>query len=63
MNEALSLHPLPAEADALRGEVRAFLDGALAGVAPELRARSWLGFDAGFSRALGARGWNQCEWR
>ena len=57
MIEALSLHSLPAEADALRGEVRAFLDGALAGLPPDRRARSWLGFDAGFSRALGARGW------
>ncbi len=54
---ALSLQPLPAEAEALRGDVRRFLDEALAGMAPELRARSWLGFDAGFSRALGRRGW------
>ncbi len=26
-------------------------------MAPEVRAQSWLGFDADFSRALGARGW------
>jgi alkylation response protein AidB-like acyl-CoA dehydrogenase len=48
---------LPAEAEALRGDVRRFLDEALAGMPPERRARSWLGFDAGFSRALGSRGW------
>ncbi|MBE0550049.1 MAG: acyl-CoA dehydrogenase family protein [Rubrivivax sp.] len=57
MIEALPLQALPAAAEALRTEVRGFLDQALAGMAPELRARSWLGFDAGFSRALGARGW------
>jgi len=54
---SLSLQPLPAEAEALRTDVRLFLDEALAGMAPDLRARSWLGFDAGFSQALGARGW------
>jgi alkylation response protein AidB-like acyl-CoA dehydrogenase len=42
---------------AVRDDVRRFLDEALAGVDPDVRARSWLGFDAGFSRALGARGW------
>lgn len=57
MIEALRLRPLPAEAEGLRAEVRAFLDKALAGMAPDRRARSWLGFDAGFSHALGERGW------
>jgi alkylation response protein AidB-like acyl-CoA dehydrogenase len=57
MIEQLSLQALPAQAEALRAEVRAFLDEALAGMPPELRARSWLGFDADFSRKLGARGW------
>ncbi len=55
--EALRLTPLPAAAQALRGVVRAFLDEHLHGMPPELRAQSWLGFDAAFSRALGARGW------
>jgi alkylation response protein AidB-like acyl-CoA dehydrogenase len=54
--ETLSLRPLPAQAEALRAEVRAFLDEKLAGMPPDLRARSWLGFDAAFSRALGERG-------
>lgn len=57
MIQALSLTPVPAAAEALRAEVRAFLDDSLADMAPELRARSWLGFDAAFSKALGARGW------
>jgi alkylation response protein AidB-like acyl-CoA dehydrogenase len=57
MIETLSLQPLPPAAEALRAPVRAFLDEALAGMPPELRARSWLGFDAQFSRALGRKGW------
>ena len=57
MIEPLSLQPLPEAAEALRADVRRFLDDALAGMAPDRRARSWLGFDAAFSRALGARGW------
>jgi alkylation response protein AidB-like acyl-CoA dehydrogenase len=55
--EALSLQPLPVEAEALRPEVRAFLDEALAGMPADQRARSWLGSDPAFSRQLGARGW------
>jgi alkylation response protein AidB-like acyl-CoA dehydrogenase len=55
--EALSLQPLPEAAEALRADVRRFLDDALAGIEADRRARSWLGFDAAFSRALGARGW------
>jgi len=57
MIEPLSLQPLPADAEALRAEVRSFLAERLAGVPADVRARSWLGFDADFSRALGARGW------
>jgi len=37
--------------------VRAFLEEALVGVPTEVRARSWSGFDADFSRRLGERGW------
>ena len=57
MIEALSLTPLPADAEALRADVRSFLDAALVGMPADRRARSWLGFDADFSRALGQRGW------
>lgn len=48
---------LPSEAEALRTEVRGFLREALAGRTPVHRADSWMGFDADFSRQLGARGW------
>jgi alkylation response protein AidB-like acyl-CoA dehydrogenase len=55
--EPLSLQPLPEAAEGLRADMRRFLDEALAGMSADRRARSWLGFDAEFSRALGARGW------
>jgi alkylation response protein AidB-like acyl-CoA dehydrogenase len=48
---------IPPEAEALRAEVRGFLDDALAGYPASLRAQSWMGFDAEFSRKLGQRGW------
>ncbi len=48
---------IPAAAEDLRTEVRSFLRDALADFPPERRADSWMGFDAGFSRQLGARGW------
>src|SRR5512139_3761132 len=57
MIEALKLSALPASAEALRPAVRAFLDEALAGRPTDRLARSWMGFDAEFSRALAARGW------
>jgi len=53
---------LPAGAQALRHEVRAFLADAGAGWAPAVRARSWMGFDRDFSRAVGARGWIGMVW-
>ncbi|KAF1053599.1 MAG: putative acyl-CoA dehydrogenase FadE17 [Stenotrophomonas maltophilia] len=57
MLEALDFRPLPARDEALRAEVRHFLDERLADYPIDLRARSWQGFDADFSRALAARGW------
>mgnify|MGYP002622225820 FL=1 len=64
----MSLLPFPAPPGAstfpgLRAEVRAFLAAELGPdfTAPE-RARSWSGFDAAFSRKLGARGWLGMTW-
>lgn len=53
--------PSPA-AEALRSEVRAFLADALKARAPLDRSESWNGFDADFSRAMGARGWLGMTW-
>lgn len=53
----LPLTALPADAEALREPVRAFLRERLAGLPPELRARSWMGFDPAFSQAMAERGW------
>jgi alkylation response protein AidB-like acyl-CoA dehydrogenase len=57
-----SLSPLPPAAippedEALRAEVKAFLAEQLKDMLLERRARSWMGSDPAFSRALGARGW------
>ena len=57
MLRPLGLSCLPASADALRPAVRAFLDEALRGRPTDRLARSWMGFDAEFSRALAQRGW------
>lgn len=57
MIEQLSLTSLPPEAEALRPAVREFLDREMARLPADIRARSWMGFDAAFSRALAAQGW------
>ncbi|QBY55395.1 acyl-CoA dehydrogenase family protein [Cupriavidus oxalaticus] len=53
---SLSLSAIPPADEALRQPVRDFVQAELVGTAPDLRARSWLGFSAEFSRALGAQG-------
>ncbi len=55
--QTFPLKHLPPHAQALRRDVRAFLDERLQGFSTEQRARSWMGFDADFSRAMAARGW------
>ncbi len=47
---------IAAEAEALRSEVRAFLDREMRNIPPVVRADSWMGYDAAFSRKLGAAG-------
>jgi acyl-CoA dehydrogenase len=54
---ATTLVAIPPEDEALRAPVREFLKEALRGVPPEIRARSWMGFDAEFSRQLARQGW------
>lgn len=53
---------LPPEAEAMRGDIRAFLEEALADTPPAKRAHSWSGFDPEFSRKLGERGWIGLTW-
>lgn len=54
---SLNLTSIPAEDEALRTEVRAFLSEAVREMPAHVRARSWGGYDAEFSRELGRRGW------
>ncbi len=51
------LQRLPAQAEAFRAEVKAFLASHMPPTAPEVRARSWMGYSAGFSRKMAERGW------
>lgn len=53
---------LPAEADALREEVRAFLAERGKGWTVLDRAHSWTHFDRDFSKAVGAKGWIGMTW-
>ncbi|MET4236066.1 alkylation response protein AidB-like acyl-CoA dehydrogenase [Bradyrhizobium sp. LA6.10] len=53
----LRLAVLPAEAETFRHEVKEFLSRELPAASPDVRSRSWVAFDAEFSRKLAARGW------
>ncbi len=53
----LRLAALPPAAQALRSDIKAFLAASLEPAPAHVRARSWMGFDAAFSRLLAARGW------
>lgn len=54
---SLTLTSIPAEDEALRTEVRTFLTVAVREMPAHVRARSWGGYNAEFSRELGRRGW------
>ncbi|TFZ02864.1 acyl-CoA dehydrogenase [Ramlibacter henchirensis] len=53
----LQLASLPPHTEAFRREVKHFLAQELPPTPADVRSRSWLAFDAEFSRKLGARGW------
>lgn len=57
MLDTLTLTQIPPEDEALRAPVRSFLADALRDRPPEALARSWMAFDAEFSRALARQGW------
>ena len=50
--DSLSLTAIPPQDEALRGAVREFLMRAMQGVPAHVRAKSWSGYDSGFSREL-----------
>ena len=54
---AFRLAPLPAETNSFRAEVKAFLKSSLEPMPADILARSWMGFNAAFSKKLAARGW------
>ena len=55
--DSLTLTSIPPEDEALREPVRAFLAQAMQKVPAHIRAKSWAGYDAAFSRKLGRQGW------
>lgn len=55
--DAFRLAAVPSYAESFRAEVRSFLAAQLEPAPADIRARSWTGFDADFSRRLAARGW------
>ena len=56
------LRDAPDGAAELRAEVRSFLAEHASNFTPEIRARSWMGFDRDFTRAVGAKGWIGMCW-
>lgn len=52
----------PPDSEKLRGELREFLADVGRDWSPATRARSWMGFDRDFSRAVGERGWIGMTW-
>ena len=56
------LRDAPDGAATLRAEVRGFLAEHAENFTPEIRARSWMGFDRDFTRAVGAKGWIGMCW-
>ncbi|MBU1358333.1 MAG: acyl-CoA dehydrogenase family protein [Gammaproteobacteria bacterium] len=55
--DSLRLAHLPPAAEAFRRKVKRFLADELPMAPADVRARSWLAFDAAFSKNLAARGW------
>ena len=54
---AFRLATLPSPTNAFRAEVKAFLQTHMDATPPDIRARSWMGFNTAFSQKLAARGW------
>lgn len=56
MFDTLSLSHIPVDDEALRPTIKALIAKTVDGLPPSRRARSWMGHDAAFSRALGKAG-------
>jgi alkylation response protein AidB-like acyl-CoA dehydrogenase len=56
MFDTLILSQLPPEDEAIRPRIKALIAETVASLPPHIRARSWMGHDATFSRALGKAG-------
>lgn len=56
MFDSFALYSTPQDDELLRAPLRALLAEHVAKLPPSRRARSWMGFDADFSRALGSAG-------
>lgn len=57
MLHPLHLSKIPEQDEAIRQEVRAFAQQETAHLSPVIRARSWMGFSAEFSRKMAQKGW------
>lgn len=57
MLQPLTLSVIPPEDEAVRAEVRAFVQTETAGMTLAEKGRSWIGFSAAFSRKMAERGW------
>jgi alkylation response protein AidB-like acyl-CoA dehydrogenase len=55
--DSLSMTSIPAEDEALRAPGRALQRDAMRHIPAHVRAKSWAGYDPGFSRELGRQGW------
>jgi alkylation response protein AidB-like acyl-CoA dehydrogenase len=56
MFDTLALSQLPPADEAIRARIKALIAETIGGLPPHIRARSWMGHDADFSRALGKAG-------
>ena len=57
MLHPLHLSSIPPEDEAIRADVRAFAKQETQNLSPVVRARSWMGFSAEFSRRMAEKGW------
>ena len=62
LSKTFSPCALPDDAQALRADIRQFLNESLANYTPSERAYSWMGFSTDFTKKLGEKGWIGMTW-